>query len=187
MHALIVEAMKLMLSTPELFQPELQAVYQNFIKGATITIVSPSGATVPLVINRTLELPPGFDEVITSDPPRSVPGPHPKCYVYHIQTEYPPREQEERVRKGYHRIGVSVYGSGETPQDAELMTQLLGSMVLNLVEHNQYAFAQLPGASGASTVTYGENEVSGQKLAANVSPFHLIFVVVMFEQRTITA
>lgn len=176
MHAQIILTMAKLIGTPELMKAEIDRYVQELSDGFNVQATSADGSTVPLLIQYAAQVP-TFAQVITSDPPKSVPGPYPVAYIYHIQTEYPPREQEAEIRSGHHRIGLSMFAGAQTPQDAELITELLGSITTKLIERNQYIYGQLPRSRGASTLAYTENEVSGQKLAANVSPFHIIAVV----------
>lgn len=181
MHAQIALLIKNILLSSA-FQTEVDKYTLDFTKGATINIVDANGVTVPITLQHPVQIDP-LQEAFCEEPPRNVPGPFPRAYVYHIQSEYPAREQEELIRVGYHRIGVSFYVDGQTPEDAEINTQVLGSACIQCLERNAHLFSSLPRAEGGSSLAAGENEVSGQKLPQLVSPFHLIMVIKLRERR----
>lgn len=183
MHTQIVEYTAQLLASPALML-ELAAIENDFRSGITLNATDITGATIPLILNHPLETA-ALNRVLTQEPPKKVEGPFPLAYIYHIQSEYHPSDQEAEIRSAQHRLGISIYGSGVTPDVAELVVGRLAQAVTKLIERNQYLYGQHPRAAGASTVTYTEAEVSGQHMASVVVPFHLVFVVRMKERRNV--
>lgn len=182
MHTQIMEYTTLLLSNRAAMQAEIAAIEQDFRTGITINVTDANGVSYALVLNHPLEVNP-FTRVMMQEPPKRVTGPYPIAYVYHIQSEYNTDRQERDLRIGHHRIGLSIYGSAEDPATAEVVVGRLAQATVKLLDRNQYMFSQLPRASGSSTLTYVEAEVSGQHVPMAVVPFHIVFVCHIKEVR----
>lgn len=181
MHSFVTETTKALLMSAAM-QTEIDAYNAPLNAGFQVNARDCLDQTVVLLVQHPLAIKP-FTRVYVSDPPVAPGGGYPVAYVYHLTTEYPKESQEAAIKLGMHRIGITIFDTGSTNDDAEASAGRLGSCVTKLIEHNQYIYGSLPGAKGASTVMFVENEISGQHQASTNVPFHLIFVARIWEVR----
>lgn len=185
MFGQIAEVIRLVLISPA-FKTELDAFEQDFRGGLQFTIRDRNGAQVQLApLLHPLENKP-FEDIVLAEPPRDPGGPWPVGYVYHVNTEYPPKEQEYDVRTAIHRFGLSVYVGGKTVDDAEQGGARYIAAAVQCLERNQYMFGALPRAVGASTLAFAEGIAPGGRMHKTliIQAYHTVFVVKVKELRT---
>lgn len=182
MFAHVLEVTKMILSS-EAFAVELKKLASEFEGVSPIRIQDLHGHVTTLALTAPVDLP-IYEYVAIGEPPvRSIKGPWPRAYIYHINSEYPTLEQEADIRSGNHRCGITLFGSAEKPEVAEQQTGRLALATQRLIERNQYIYGQLPAIMGTSTLTFMENMFSPAHASKGVVPIHLIFVAKIRETR----
>ncbi len=164
---------------------EVQNLEADFRDGLTLNFIDANGKIVVIQLNSPQPVN-GFAHVTISQPPRRIGNtgaPFPSCYLYHLQSEYPEKEQEADIVCGKHKWGVSIYASGNLPEDAENASGRLAVACKKLIERNQYVFGAIPRVHGAASLTEVHQIVPNERGATTVMAHHLVVTTKLKELR----